>query len=86
MAQQLLRQIAYIVRIKDILDGTYTKEEGWNPSHVKIGENNVSRVNLIGIVLGTVEKENMQEILVDVRQFLNPEIGPLNWTTIVYWP
>jgi len=30
--------------------------------------------------------KQLQEILVDVRQFLNPEIGPLNWQTIVYWP
>jgi hypothetical protein len=29
--------------------------------------------------------KQLQEILVDVRQFLNPEIVPLNWQTIVYW-
>lgn len=29
--------------------------------------------------------KQLQQILVDVRQFLNPEIGPLDWTKIVYW-
>lgn len=29
--------------------------------------------------------KQLQEILVDVRQFLNPEVGALNWMTIVYW-
>jgi hypothetical protein len=30
--------------------------------------------------------KQLQQILVDVRQFLNPEIGPLDWSKIVYWP
>ncbi len=32
-----------------------------------------------------LNSKQFQQILVDVRQFLNPEIGPLNWQTIVFW-
>lgn len=31
------------------------------------------------------DAKQLQQILVDVRQFLNPEIGPLDWESIVYW-
>jgi hypothetical protein len=31
------------------------------------------------------EAKQLQEILVDVRQYLNPEIELLNWKTIVFW-
>ena len=46
------RQIAYKIRIKDILEGKYVKEEGWNPNYiVTANEKEVSRVNIIGIVI-----------------------------------
>lgn len=66
MEQQLIaRQIAYIVQIKDLLTGNFTKEDNFNPSHVKIGDKNVSRVNIIGAIIGISDENNFQSIVVD---------------------
>lgn len=55
MPESQKRQIAYKVRIKDILDGRYVKEEGWQPNYIVTEDNReVSRVNLMGII---VEKQ-----------------------------
>jgi len=60
-----LRQIAYIVQIKDILDSNFVKEDGLNPNYVKIGMKKVSRVNMIGVVIENDEKDNLQDIVID---------------------
>jgi RPA family protein len=66
MEQQLIaRQIAYIVQIKDLLAGNFTKEDNINPGHVKIGDKNVSRVNIIGAIIGISDENNFQSIVVD---------------------
>lgn len=50
------RQIAFKVRIKDLINGRYVKEEGWEPNYINTKDGkNVSRVNLIGTV---VAKQN----------------------------
>ncbi|MDP7180775.1 MAG: hypothetical protein QF824_05905 [Candidatus Woesearchaeota archaeon] len=50
--QQIKRQIAYKVTIKDIAEGQYTKNEGeWSPNYIEIGNHQVSRVNIIGTVV-----------------------------------
>lgn len=52
MPESQKRQIAYKVRIKDILDGRYVKEEGWQPNYIVTEDNReVSRVNLMGIIV-----------------------------------
>ena len=38
MANQQKRQIAYKVRINDLLGGKYVKEEGWNPNYIESGD------------------------------------------------
>jgi len=53
------RQVAYKVRVKDILDGVYVKEEGWQPNYIEIGENKVSRVNLIGTIVLKTDANNI---------------------------
>ena len=53
------RQVAYKVRVKDILDGAYVKEEGWKPNYIKVGENKVSRVNLIGAIVLKIDGSNI---------------------------
>lgn len=52
------RQVAYKVRVKDILNGTYVKEEGWQPNYIEIGGNKVSRVNLIGAIVLKIDEGN----------------------------
>ncbi len=53
------RQVAYKIRIKDILNGSYVKEEGWQPNYIEVNGNKVSRVNLIGIVVLKSDQNNM---------------------------
>jgi RPA family protein len=45
------RQIAYKVCVKDILNGRYVKEEGWQPNYIEANGNKISRVNLIGTIV-----------------------------------
>jgi len=79
------RQIAYVVQIKDILNSVFVKEDGLNPNYVKIGNKNVSRINIIGAVIDSKEEENFQNITIgdgtgeiSVRNFekiINIKIG-----------
>ncbi len=59
------RQVAYIVNVKDIQLGKFIKEDGWNPSYVKIGCKNVARVNIIGAVIELKDDGNFQSIILD---------------------
>lgn len=60
------RQIAYKIRIKDILEGKYVKEEGWNPNYiVTANEKEVSRVNIIGIVIDKQFEFNKYVLIID---------------------
>ena len=53
MPNNIKREIAYKVRIKDILDGRYIKEEGeWVPNYAITADGRrISRANIIGIVI-----------------------------------
>lgn len=62
------RQVAYKVRIADILNGRYVKEEGWEPNYVLTDSGkNVSRANIIAtIVLKSAEEGvSYQSLVVD---------------------
>jgi len=61
------RQIAYKIRIKDLLAGKYTKEEGWSPNYIETEDGrNISRINLIGVVVSKQPEEvNYQSIVLD---------------------
>lgn len=54
MPESQKRQIAYKTKIRDILEGKYIKEEGWQPNYIitKDGRE-ISRINVIGIVIST---------------------------------
>lgn len=68
MQESQRRQIAYKVKIKDLVNGRYVKEEGWQPNYIIIGDGRqVSRVNLIGIVVlkPVEESNNYQSIIID---------------------
>lgn len=45
------RQTAYKVMIKDILNSKYIKTEGFDPNYIEVNEKEVSRINVIGIVV-----------------------------------
>jgi len=62
------RQVAYKVRIKDILEGDYVVEEGWTPNYISIKNGKkISRTNLIAAVIEKpIEADmNHQSIIVD---------------------
>lgn len=46
------REVAYKVKISQIINGQYIKEEGWNPNKVLLDDGrNVSRINLISVIV-----------------------------------
>ncbi len=51
------RQTAFKVSIKDMLNGKYVKDEGWQPNYVLVNNVRVSRVNLIAVVVEKKEEE-----------------------------
>ncbi len=68
MEKSQKRQIAYKVKINDILKGEYIKEEGeWVPNYIKIENKKVSRINLMAVVVSkqNLENTNYQSLLID---------------------
>ena len=65
--QQIKRQVAYKVNIKDIIEGQYIKNEGeWSPNYIEINGWQVSRVNIIGaVVVKTNDPSSNQSIVID---------------------
>lgn len=59
------RQVAYKVRINDLINGQYVEQEGWNPNYVLVNEKKISRVNIIGSVIDTQIGENLSTITID---------------------
>ena len=52
------RQVAWKVRIKELLDGEYIKEEGeWQPNYILHHTKKIARANILGVVIG---KEDSQ--------------------------
>jgi len=66
MANGQKREIAFKVRIAEVQDGEYVKEEGdWTPNYVLIGTLKVSRVNIMGIVVLKEQEGDMLRIWLD---------------------
>ena len=59
------RQTAYKVHIKDILNSKYTKREGFNPNYLGIKGKEISRVNVIGVVVQKSLMYNYKTIIMD---------------------
>jgi RPA family protein len=45
------RQTAYKIRIKDILNSKYIKTEGFEPNYLEVNGKEISRINVIGVVV-----------------------------------
>ena len=59
------RHIAYKLRIKDILSSKYVKTDGINPNYLQVSSQEVSRVNVIGVVVQKTNMENYSELIMD---------------------
>jgi RPA family protein len=74
------RQTAKICSIKELNNGKYVKQEGWEPNYVLTSKNEkVSRANIIGVAV-TIS-DNASTIFIDdgtgkieLRSFENPQI------------
>lgn len=53
------RQVAYKLSIKNLLDGQYVREEGWQPNYIDFNGNKVSRTNIIGTVVLKNDENNI---------------------------
>lgn len=59
------RQVAFKVRIKDLLNGRYVKEEGWEPNYIITkNQRRISRINLMGTVVAKANEERMGESII----------------------
>lgn len=60
------RQIALKVRIKDLIEGKYFREEGMNPNYIKDKNGRIiSRVNLIAAIVDFEEGDNFRSMILD---------------------
>lgn len=60
------RQIAYKLQIKDILNGTYHQQEGWQPNYLlTLNSQKVSRVNLIATIIEKTQDQSINLLLDD---------------------
>ena len=66
MVNEIKRQTAYKIKIKNLIENPYKKDEGeWAPNYVLIGNKKVSRVNLIATVVSKLAEERQESLLVD---------------------
>ena len=80
MSEQKKREIAFKVRINDVLKGEYVKRDGWDPNFININNKQVSRVNIMGVVV-SIPDSGQNNLTIDdgsgrieVRSFDNPEM------------
>jgi RPA family protein len=52
------RQTAYKCSIKMIIEGEYIQRPGWDPNFIKINNLQISRVNLLGVIVGKEGNNN----------------------------
>ena len=56
------RQTAHKCRISDLLNGNYVIKQGWEPNYVETAYGNISRANIIAVV---VSKDSPKSIMLD---------------------
>jgi len=59
------RQTAYKIRIKDILDSKYIKTEGFAPNYLEIGGREISRINVIGVIVDKSDLNNYKPLTIE---------------------
>lgn len=59
------RQTAYKIKIKDIVDSKYVKTLCMEPNHLITGSKQISRVNILGVVVEKSEISNYKALAID---------------------
>ncbi|MBN2052156.1 hypothetical protein JW756_01515 [Candidatus Woesearchaeota archaeon] len=59
---QIKRETATICKVNDLLQGSFVKTEGWEPSYFETDLGEISRVNVVGVV---INKDSTGSILLD---------------------
>lgn len=59
------RKVAKKLLINDILTATYIKRPGWEPSGILTRQGEISRVNIMGVVVSLNKEENNTSLLLD---------------------
>ena len=59
------RQIAYKIRISDILDSRYIKTQGFNPNYIEKYGKEISRINIIGTIVLKSDQDNYKTLVID---------------------
>ncbi len=59
------RQTAYKIRIKDILNFKYIKTEGFAPNYLEANDREISRINIMGVVVQKSEINNYKILTID---------------------
>ena len=84
---QIKRETAIICMIDDLLKGRFVKTEGWKPSYFSTDIGDVSRINVVGVV---VSKESSGGLIIDdgsgrilLRSFENLAFDDLNLGDLV---
>ncbi len=62
--ERLKRQVAYKLRVSDILSASFLKDEA-SAGYIKINDVNVSRVNIIGTVVYKSGQDNNASVIID---------------------
>ena len=68
------RQVAFKVKIDEIMSGQFVKEEGWKPNYVATPYGNISRINIMAMIIAKLEDEKNYTVddgsgTVDLRWF-----------------
>lgn len=63
--QNQKRNIAIKVTISDIVNSEYKKEDGWTPNFIKTSRGEVTRVNIIGIVVSKEENNGVNSLMIN---------------------
>lgn len=59
------RQTAYKIRIKDILSSKYIKTEGFSPNYIEINKQEISRINVIGVIVDKSDLNNYKTMTIE---------------------
>jgi RPA family protein len=59
------RQTAYKIRIKEILESEYIKNEGMTPNYLKLNSKEVSRLNVVGVIVQKSDSNDNPGLMID---------------------
>lgn len=59
------RQTAYKITVKDILNSIYVKTDGFNPNYLRGMGKEISRINVIGVVVEKIDLDNYKTLTID---------------------